>query len=1289
MSLGRRPARGRAGGGYGSRRRLVTPRRRTAQLALAGLLGTLLGGPFTALTPRPALAAGSTIFDQPFVNNTIASAYPVSLPGLPSGATGTNTACLTARGNPSGTGLHSCSTSTDANGLGALRLASNNSAFQQGGVFGATSAPTGSGLDVTFNSFQYSGSSGNDGIAFVAAAVDPASPVPPATMGQPGGGLGYSANQTGPLPGLANAYLGIGLDVSGNYSNSNYQGSGCTNPPFISTTGPVPGQVVVRGPGNGTTGYCAINSTATTTTSPPLTLHSNSGNRNNALVPVEVAINPTATAFTTDSGLSVAPGTYKVVVTPIGGTARTLTGTLPTVPPSLYPSPTWLDANGIPRQLAFGWVSSTGGSTDFHEMNAAKVVTFQPVPKLTVTQTSFNGTSPQPGDPVTYTTVPSVAAGNNETSPVSVTQTTPSGVVPAGAFGSGWVCGSPSGQSITCTNSHTPFTAGTSLPPITVVAIVTGTGVTPSLIQSSSTATVSSADANPGIATSTTAGTVPSAPSSITVTPSSGTTAGGAAVTVRGTNVVGANAIEIGTTAEQQAGTPVVLLPCMSGPAAGCFTDNGDGSLSISSMPSRATAATVTVTVVTRGVAGAASYVYASAPAAPAAPTATAGPGSATVSWTAPPANGSPITGYVITPFLNGVAQSPQSFDASTTTRTLTGLTAGGTYRFTVAAVNAIGTGPASPQSNAVVPFAVPGQPVITAAVAGDSAVTLTWTAPADGGSPITGYIVTPYIGAAAQPPQSFGGTATTQRITGLTPGTAYTFTVTAQNAAGSGTPSAHSAAVTPNTSPALDFPPPPGGQVGVGYSDQLSVSGGTAPYTWSVSAGSLPPGLSLGSTSGLISGTPTTTGNYAFTVRIVDADGQSDTRPATITIVGSPVLDFPPPPGGQVGVGYSDQLTVSGGTAPYTWSVSAGSLPPGLSLGSTSGLISGTPTTTGNYAFTVRIVDARGQSDTRPASIIIGVGPIVFTKTADTTAAPPGSVVHYTITARNTGTATFSGAAFTDPLGDVLDDATYNNDVAATSGTAGFSSPTITWSGDLAAGATATITYSVTVGPVGSGNGVLTNTLVSSTVGADCAAGSADARCRATVSLLALTISKVADAASATPGQTVHYAITVTNSGEAAYPGASFTDALAGVLDDAAYNADASATLGTVSFASPSLTWSGDLAAGGSATITYSVTVNAPDTGDKSLANAVTSAGAGTDCPSGGTDPRCSVTVPVLVPQLTITNVADVTTAVPTQVVHYTITATNTGQVAYTNATFTIALPVSKAAPPDAVAAR
>ena len=110
-------------------------------------------------------------------------------------------------------------------------------------------------------------------------------------------------------------------------------------------------------------------------------------------------------------------------------------------------------------------------------------------------------------------------------------------------------------------------------------------------------------------------------------------------------------------------------------------------------------------------------------------------------------------------------------------------------------------------------------------------------------------------------------------------------------------------------------------------------------------------------------------------------------------------------------------------------------------------------------------------------------------------------------------------------------------------------------------------------------------------------------------------------------------------------------------------------------SYASSNLTWTGNLAAGASATITFSVTVNNPDTGNKSLASTITSATAGSNCASGSTDPRCASTVTVLVPGLTIAVSANTGTATPGSVVQYTVTVTNSGQTAYTGAAFSDSL--------------
>ena len=204
-----------------------------------------------------------------------------------------------------------------------------------------------------------------------------------------------------------------------------------------------------------------------------------------------------------------------------------------------------------------------------------------------------------------------------------------------------------------------------------------------------------------------------------------------------------------------------------------------------------------------------------------------------------------------------------------------------------------------------------------------------------------------------------------------------------------------------------------------------------------------------------------------------------------------------------------------------------------------------------------------------------------------------------------------------------MLANAVYNANASATAGTVSYASPNLTWTGNLAVGAAATITYSVTVNSPDTGSGILANTVTSTTAGSNYASGSTDVRCTAAVTVSGLTIVKTANVSTVAPGGTVQYTVTVTNSGQTAYTGATLTDPLTSVLGNAVYNANASATAGTVSYASPNLTWTGNLAVGAVATITYSVTVSSPDTGSGVLANTVTSTTAGSNCASGSTDAR------------------------------------------------------------------
>jgi predicted lipoprotein with Yx(FWY)xxD motif len=207
-------------------------------------------------------------------------------------------------------------------------------------------------------------------------------------------------------------------------------------------------------------------------------------------------------------------------------------------------------------------------------------------------------------------------------------------------------------------------------------------------------------------------------------------------------------------------------------------------------------AAVITLTV---GIAPA----FAAVPAAPAKPAATPLNGSAKLTWHAPANGGHVITAYVVTPFIGTKAQTARTFNSPTTAQTITGLTNGTTYTFKVKARNSDGTGASSPASNPV-KIGVPAPPAKPLVDRGDTMVRVNWKKPAANGAPIMGYVVTPYIGATAQPSYVFNSTALSQPIKGLMNGTAYTFKVQAKNSRGTGRMSAASLPVTPIAGPTV-----------------------------------------------------------------------------------------------------------------------------------------------------------------------------------------------------------------------------------------------------------------------------------------------------------------------------------------------------------------------------------------------------------------------------------------------------------------------------------------------------
>ena len=473
-----------------------------------------------ALLPADALAAGSTLETETFANNSTGAGQWY----LPAGRGGTNGACLTAGPVSATTSIPNCPSPPDTSGSGALRL-TTNAGNAVGAAFYQASLPTTEGLDLTLDTYQYNGT-GADGIVFTLAAANPASPTPPSTTGPLGGDLGYAANTQG-SPGTAGmpyGYLGIGLDVYGNYENTPLAGgSGCTIPSPLVANKAYPESVTARGPGNGTVGYCILGTTATTynkssgggsgggtisnvgagNTLDKQTATSRAG----VLVPVEMAINPSASATTTASGLSVPANSWIIAYTPLGTTTQqTLTGALPTTTNNAalatFPA-SWINpATGIPYQLTFGWTASTGGSNEYHEVNQLVATTLVgAVPDLSITTSDNEGGQMLAGNHANFILAPGVAAsGGTEANLLTVTDTLPAGMTPGTATSSSdWACTTVS-QTVTCT--YTPgsaIAAGTSLPNITI-PVTLSSGLSGSVTNS---ARISSTDGLPAVSSDT------------------------------------------------------------------------------------------------------------------------------------------------------------------------------------------------------------------------------------------------------------------------------------------------------------------------------------------------------------------------------------------------------------------------------------------------------------------------------------------------------------------------------------------------------------------------------------------------------------------------------------------------------------------------------------------------------------------------------------------------------------------------------------------------------------------
>ncbi len=155
-------------------------------------------------------------------------------------------------------------------------------------------------------------------------------------------------------------------------------------------------------------------------------------------------------------------------------------------------------------------------------------------------------------------------------------------------------------------------------------------------------------------------------------------------------------------------------------------------------------------------------------------------------------------------------------------------------------------------------------------------------------------------------------------------------------------------------------------------YTGTPKASGGTSPYVWSISAGKLPDGLKINSSSGKITGTATKAGTFNFTVKAKDKNGAASTKAYTVKVTQTSVTGTLT--NAIKGKSYTATPKASGGASPYTWSISSGSLPKGLKLNTSTGKITGTPTATGTFKFTLKAKDKNGAAGTKSFTLKVTV---------------------------------------------------------------------------------------------------------------------------------------------------------------------------------------------------------------------------------------------------------------------------------------------------------------------------
>ncbi|RBJ82244.1 IPT/TIG domain/outer membrane autotransporter barrel domain-containing protein [Pseudomonas sp. MWU12-2534b] len=767
-----------------------------------------------------------------------------------------------------------------------------------------------------------------------------------------------------------------------------------------------------------------------------------------------------ATGFTVNNATTItattpahAAGAVNVAVTTPGGSATLTNSYTYAVPaPTVGPASATVAANSNANPIT---LSLSGGA-------ATSVAVASPASHGTATASGTSITyTPAAGfsgsDSFTYTATNT--SGTSSPATVTITVTPPTLAITPPTLPDG-TQGTSYSQTVSASGGTTPYTYA-----ITAGSLPTGLSL----------------NTSSGVISGTPSGT---GTFNLTVTATDANSATGSraySLVINGLAPV-ANAVSA-TVAANSSANPITLN----------ITGGAAASVAVASAASHgtATASGTSITYTpTAGFSGSDSFTYTATNAS-----GTSSPATVTITVSAPSISLSPgslSNGTVNTAYSQTVSASggtapysysisgtlPAGLSLSTSTGVISGTPIGtGTFNLTVTATDANSATGSQAYSISILDQA-PVAGAVSATVAANSSanpITLNIT----GGAAVSVAVAS----AASHGTATASGTSITYTPTAGFSGS-DSFTYTATNASGTSSPATVTITV---SAPSISLSPGSlsNGTVGTAYSASLSASGGAAPYSYTITAGTLPTGLSLSTSSGAISGTPSASGTFNMTVTATDANSATGSQaysitigalapvagavsatvaanssansitlnisggaatsvavasaashgtatasgtsitytptagfsgsdsftytatnaggtssPATVTItVSAPTLVLTPASlgAGTAGSAYSATLSTSGGSAPYSYSISSGSLPAGLSLNTASGLISGTPTTSGTSNLTITATDANGATGSQAYSITIAAVAISVPATSQILAAGQSATVDLT----------------------------------------------------------------------------------------------------------------------------------------------------------------------------------------------------------------------------------------------------------------------------------------------------